>query len=103
MTTRKTSVRVMIVGEEYTIRSDAPPEHTRAVAEQLDAAIRRVLSGGSVVEAHRAAILAALQITGELMETKETLRDLNDGMQKLSAELVPLLPPAKRPSGPVER
>lgn len=99
MTVRKSSVRVMIVGEEYTIRSDAPPEQTRAVAEHLDAAIRRVLSGGAIVESHRAAILAALQITGELLEAKETLKEISDGMKGLSAELVPLLPPGKRPSG----
>lgn len=94
--TRKSSVKISIVGEEYTIRSDAPPEHTRAVAEHLDAAIRRVLSGGSVVEAHRAAILAALQITGELLETKAMLAEIEGGMRELSAELVPLLPPARR-------
>lgn len=94
--TRKSSVKISIVGEEYTIRSDAPPEHTRAVAEHLDAAIRRVLSGGSVVEAHRAAILAALQITGDLLETKAMLAEIEGGMRELSAELVPLLPPARR-------
>lgn len=94
--TRKSSVKVSIVGEEYTIRSDAPPEHTRAVAEHLDAAIRRVLSGGSVVEAHRAAILAALQITGELLEARSTLKELETGMRGLSEELLPLLPPSRR-------
>lgn len=95
---RKSSVKVMIVGEEYTIRSDAPPEKTRAVAEYLDASIRRVLSGGSVVEAHRASILAALQITGDLLEARESLGEVESGMRQLSAELVPLLPPAKRKS-----
>ena len=92
-------MKVSIVGEEYTIRSDAPPEHTRLVADHLDAAIRRVLSGGSVVEAHRAAILAALQITGELLEARANLKDLEAGMQDLSAELLPLLPPARRTIG----
>lgn len=92
-------MKVSIVGEEYTIRSDAPPEHTRLVADHLDAAIRRVLSGGSVVEAHRAAILAALQLTGELLEARASLKDLESGMQDLSAELLPLLPPARRTIG----
>ncbi len=95
----KSSVKVSIVGEEYTIRSDAPPEHTRLVADHLDAAIRRVLSSGSVVEANRAAILAALQITGELLEARANLKDLESGMQELSAELQPLLPPARRTIG----
>ena len=36
MTGKLHLVRVNIVGEEYAIRSDAPPEHTRAVAEYVD-------------------------------------------------------------------
>ena len=60
--TRKTVVKVTIVGEEYTLRSDATPEHTRAVAEYVDRAIRAVMNGsGLVSERHKAAILAALR------------------------------------------
>lgn len=95
MSTKKNLIRVTILNEEYAIRSDATPEHTRAVAEYLDSAIRRVLETGSVVETNRAAILAALQITGELFEARHA-SDLTSRLQGLSAEVRRLLPPAKR-------
>lgn len=95
---RKTSVKVSIVGEEYAIRSDRPPEHTTAVAQFLDESIRSVLASGAIIEPHRAAILAAMQIADELLELRESTRHLNAGMQELAEELRPLLPPAKRRS-----
>ena len=54
MSEKRHVVKVRIVGEEYTIRSDATPEHTRAVARYLDESIRRVLAAGALVETSRA-------------------------------------------------
>lgn len=95
MTTKKNVVRVTILNEEYSIRSDAPPEHTRAVAAYVDSTIRRVLETGSVVETNRAAILAALQIAGELFEARGGT-DLTARIEALSADIRRMLPPAKR-------
>jgi len=95
---KKNLVRVTILDEEYAIRSDASPEHTRAVASYLEDAIRRVLDTGSVVETHRATILAALQITGELFEAREEQdpSNITGHLQALSGEVRRMLPPAKR-------
>ena len=95
---KKNLVRVTIMDEEYAIRSDASPEHTRAVAAYLEDAIRRVLDTGSVVETTRATILAALQITGELFEAREDRdpADMTGRLKGLSAEVRRMLPPAKR-------
>ena len=95
MTTKKHLVHVTILDEEYAIRSDASPEHTRAVAAYLEGAIRRVLDSGTVVATNRATILAALQITGELFEARDG-NDITDRLRGLSAEVRRLLPPAKR-------
>lgn len=92
----KHSTRVTICGEDYTIRSDSPPEHTRAVAAYVDAKIREVLESASVVESHKAAILAALQITDELFEARLAQRESADAMGTLSGELRRWLPPGKR-------
>lgn len=102
MTTKKTSVKVEILGESYAIRSDAAPEHTRAVAEHLDKAIRHILAGGSVIEINRAAILAALQITSELFLAREASAAMTKAMQELSSELRRMLPLAKRGNGAME-
>jgi cell division protein ZapA (FtsZ GTPase activity inhibitor) len=95
MSTKKNLVRVTILNEEYSIRSDASPEETRAVASYLEDAIRRALDSGSVVESHRATILAALHITGELFESREG-SDMTRRLHSLSAEVRRLLPPARR-------
>ena len=59
MAAKKHTLKVTILNEEYSIRSDTPPEHARAVAQYLDQAIRKVMSSGAVVESNRAVVLAA--------------------------------------------
>jgi cell division protein ZapA len=92
----KHSVRVQIYGEEYALRTDADPAHTRAVAAYLDQAIRRVVETGAVVETHKAAILAALQITDELFRMRAADDDTAARIQSLAGEMRRWLPPAKR-------
>jgi cell division protein ZapA len=96
MSRQKTSVKVDILGESYVLRTEAAPEHTKAVAEHLDRAIRHILAGGSVIEANRAAILAALQITSELFVAREETESLTASMQALSGDVRRMLPPGKR-------
>jgi cell division protein ZapA len=98
MTGKVQVVRVNIVGEEYAIRSDAPPEHTRAVADYVDRAIRQVMHG-SVVEPTKAAILAALQITNELFEANAASEAVTAELDALGVEIRRWLPPAKRGTG----
>ena len=97
MTPKKNLVRVTIMNEEYAIRSDTSPEHTRQVAEYLDDAIRRVVDSGTVVESSRASILAALQITAELFDARAG-NEMTDRLRALSAEVRRLMPTGKRES-----
>jgi cell division protein ZapA len=92
----KSSVKVTILGEEFTIRSDVAPEQTKAVAEYLDTAIKQVVRVGKVGDQHKAAILAALQITNELFEAREASAGVTEAMSELSDDIRKLLPPAKR-------
>jgi cell division protein ZapA len=92
------STRVRIVGEEYTIRSEVAPEVTRAIAEHVDAAIRKVLESPAITDPGKAAILAAMSITDELFKAREADADVAGRMQSLSGELRRWLPPAKRAS-----
>ena len=96
MSAAKHSTKVTICGEDYAIRSDSPPEHTRAVAAYVDAKIREVLDSATVVESHKAAILAALQITDELFQARTDHVSMAEEMGTLSGELRRWLPPAKR-------
>ncbi len=96
MSDKRHVIKVNIVGEEYAIRSDASPEHTRAVAQYVDQSIKRVLNSSLVVENHKAAILAALQITDELFRARASGESLEEAMDALSGEIRRWLPPAKR-------
>ncbi len=96
MTAKKHTVRVTILNEEYAIRTETPPEHAKNVARYLDQAIRQVMSSGTVVESNRAVVLAALQITSDLFESRATLDNIKDSMDGLADFVRPLLPPAKR-------
>jgi cell division protein ZapA len=96
MSAKRNSVRVSILNEEYMIRSDTSAEHTRAVAQYLDRAIRQVMESGTVVETTKAAILAALQIAGELFEARESAEDLTRSMRSLSENVRPLLSQAEK-------
>jgi len=73
MSTKKHAVKVMIGGDEYTVRSDLPPEET-----------------------HKAAILAALDITNELFQARKGEREVAARLAALADDLAKLLPPGKR-------
>jgi cell division protein ZapA len=99
----RSAVRVTIGGEEYTVKSELPPEYTREVAAYLDAALTRVRDTMPTVETHKAAILAALAITDELFRARRGDHEVAGRLTALTHELVRLLPPAKRvgrPSAP---
>jgi cell division protein ZapA (FtsZ GTPase activity inhibitor) len=96
MTAKKHTVRVTILNEEYAIRTETSPEHTKEVARYLDRAIRDVMSAGNIVESNRAVVLAALQITSDLFDSRTWLDAARNSMDGLSDFVRPLLPPAKR-------
>ena len=84
------SVTVEIAGEKHVLRSDVPPEYTRAVASHVDAVIRE-LPGLGTLEPFRAATLAALSITDELFRAREELAHLRAEVERRTAELAGIL------------
>ena len=98
MTAAKNAVRVVIGGEEFTVRSELPPEYTREVAAYLDAALKRVRDTMPMMETHKAAILAALAITDELFQARRGDREIASRLSGMADDLARLLPPAKRGS-----
>lgn len=98
MSPGRTLVKVRIGSEEYSLRSDRPEEYTRAVAEHVNRALKDVLSSGTIVESQKAAILAALAIADELFQARTAQAEVVERLERLTAELTRLLPPAKRAS-----
>lgn len=70
---RRSSVTVTIAGEEHTIRANAEPDYTRACARFVDQRIAEIRSKATLIEGHKAAILAALSITDEFFQAREDL------------------------------
>ena len=89
-------VKVLVAGEEVTIRSEQPAEHSRAVAQHVDESIRRIQELSPMVDNGKAAILAALQIADELFRTRGDAERGTERLEQTMEEIRRMLPPAKR-------
>jgi cell division protein ZapA len=64
------SVRVIIYGEEYSIKGDADIETTKQVAEYVNSKMEEVQHSIASRDKVKIAVLSALNIAGELMGIK---------------------------------
>ena len=92
-------VKVTVAGEEVTIRSEQPAEHSIAVADHVDASIRRIQEQSPLVDTGKAAILAALQIADELFRARGDADRGTERLEQTMDEIRRMLPPAKRNIG----
>lgn len=79
----KTRVRVVIGGEEYVLRGDAPPEYIQQVAKIVDETFSRLQATYPNVPRHRVAILTAMHLADEI----HRLRRETDELTKLLEEV----------------
>ena len=90
------SVTVEIAGERHVLRSDMPPEYTRAVAQHVDDTLR-ALPSFPTLEPVRAAILASLSITDELVHARQEVSRLRAEIEQKTEELAAILEQAQSP------
>src|SRR5690606_37562996 len=83
----KSVVTVEIAGEEYTLRADTTPEYAKECAAHVDRTITEILQGGSLIQTHKAAILAALSLTDQLFQARRETQALRDEIGRLAAGL----------------
>ncbi len=79
-------IGVTIFGDRYRIRTDRGDAHTRACAKYVDDAIQRAHMTG-VAEPHRAAVLAALEITDELLRARREVEQLTAAVEARVTEV----------------
>ncbi|HEY8484590.1 MAG TPA: cell division protein ZapA [Longimicrobiales bacterium] len=84
---KKTTVTVEIAGEEYAIRSDASPEYVKECAAYVDRLVEEVLQQGSLVEVHKAVILAALSLADQLFQARSESEALRREVARLAGKL----------------
>jgi cell division protein ZapA len=73
-------ITVEILGNEYVLRSEAGEERVRQVAELLNQRLEEVMAANRTSSTLSAAVLAALNITNELLQ-------LRDQQEKLFQEI----------------
>jgi cell division protein ZapA len=88
VTGERTVTTVEIAGEEYTIRSEASQEYTLECARYVDETIAEIMSRGSLIEVHKAAILAALALADQLFQARSDAMELRDEVAARSRRLL---------------
>lgn len=90
----KQSVQVSILGQQFNLRSDAPPEQVHQVARFVEDQISQVTSSGRAVDSLQAAILALLNVSAAHLggeapssELDERNRRLGQLVEKIEAAL----------------
>jgi cell division protein ZapA len=94
---RVESVAVEIYDQVYHLRG-SDPEYIEQLAGVVDAKMRAVSAGGGTVDSLRGAVLAALNLTDELMALRErfdaltgSVRQTQQGMQSRAGTLSGML------------
>jgi cell division protein ZapA len=64
----KQSVQVSILGQQFNLRSDAPPEQVHRVARFVEDQITQVTASGRAVDSLQAAMLALLNVSAAHLE-----------------------------------
>lgn len=88
MADERTVTTVEIAGEEYTIRSEASQDYVRECARYVNATIDQIMSRGSLVEAHKAAILAAMALADQLFQAKTDAEAVQAAVAERSSRLL---------------
>jgi cell division protein ZapA (FtsZ GTPase activity inhibitor) len=83
----RTVTTVEIAGEEYTIRSEASQEYTLECARRVNETLSSIAARSSLVEAHKAAILAALALADQLIQAERDARALRQELAERAARL----------------
>ena len=69
------SYKVVIYNQTYNLRSEHDLEHINELAAHVDRRMNEIARQSMTVDSLRVAILAALQITDELYQLKQELKD----------------------------
>jgi cell division protein ZapA len=96
----KRSVTVEIAGQRFTLKTDADDDYVHRLASFVSAKLKDAKAGSRAFSTHALAILAALQIADELMQAREDLKSLKDGVRRRAHRIQALLDSAGREPTP---
>ncbi len=85
------SVEVQILGQSYSIKTDADEAHIRALAMYLDKKLKEIYSTSPNINPLKALIISALNITDELFNMKMEQENLDKMIEEKTDILSGLL------------
>ena len=92
----KQSVQVSILGQQFHLKSDAPPEQVRKVARFVEEQIQQVVASGRAVDTLQAAILALLNVSAAHLGGQEISPGAQDvdeeALERLVSKIEAVLP-----------
>ena len=87
----KNRIEVEILGQKYTIRSEAPPDYVRELATYVEQRVRQIRGDGAAQDPVKLLALAALYIADELFRQRD---DTGARLGALNQLLDSVAPPA---------
>ncbi len=84
------SLQVSILGQQYHLRTDSPPEQVQKIAEFVERQIEEVTASGRVADSLQAAILALLNVSARYLQgdSREGLPpELTERLQQLAGRI----------------
>ncbi len=92
MSEESNQVSISIFGQEYSVKAPADPEYIIKIGEYLDGKMREVQSGFSTTQSStRIAILAAMNITDELFNARQSGESENTEVEQKISSLIELI------------
>lgn len=87
----KKSYKINILGQELSVLSDADDEHVENVINLFREKIEEVLKSANNLKTLDVAILAALNVSEELLELRGVNKELCDQLESRSQKLIQLI------------
>lgn len=88
MKTQEDRVEVRIFGQQYTLRGSANADYTHALARYVDQRMQEVAAQSPLASPGRIAILAAINITHELFQSRKKQKDKEAAIGERTKDLI---------------
>lgn len=79
----KQSLQVSILGRQYNLRSDSPPEQIQRIAEFVEGQISDVTASGRVTDTLQASVLALLNVSARYLQGDQAEELPSDAAERL--------------------
>ena len=87
----KNSHKITVLGQELSVLSDSEDEEVASVVQFVNEKMEEVLRSGNGIKTLNVAILAALNISEELLKLKEVNEELCDQIESRAEKLIQLI------------